>query len=221
MKRAIQITNDGSTTIAIPEKNITYHSTSGAVGESMHVFIDAGLRYVHASQNVNPIHIFEMGFGTGLNALLSWQYAQQHHLNIQFTSIERYPILLEEAQQLNFGEQLQMTRELQQLHSCEWEKAFVLDKYCTLTKLQQSLLELTTNQQFHIIYFDAFAPNDQPELWTKAIFEKMYQMLASNGVLVTYCSKGEVRRNMIAVGFTVERLKGYANKWEMLRASKL
>lgn len=219
-KRAIQITNDGSTTILLPEKGITYHNTSGAIGESLHVFIDAGLRYVHTSQNVTPIHIFEMGFGTGLNALLSWQFALQNQISINYTALELYPILPEEATQLNFGKQLQMTKELQQLHSCEWEKAFVLDKYFTLTKLQQSLLELTTNQQFHIIYFDAFAPNDQPELWTKAIFEKMYKMLAANGVLVTYCSKGEVKRTLKTVGFTVKRLPGFANKWHMLRASK-
>lgn len=220
MKRAIQITNDGSTTIAIPEKNITYHSTSGAIGESLHVFIDAGLCYFYTSQNVTPIHIFEIGFGTGLNALLSWQFALQQQISISYTALELYPILPEETIQLNFGDQLQMTKELQQLHSSEWDKSVVLDKYFTLTKLQQSLLELTANQQYHIIYFDAFAPNDQPELWTKAIFEKMYQMLAPNGVLVTYCSKGEVKRTLKTVGFTVERLPGFAKKWHMLRASK-
>jgi tRNA U34 5-methylaminomethyl-2-thiouridine-forming methyltransferase MnmC len=220
MKRAIQITNDGSTTIAIPEKNITYHSTSGAIGESLHVFINAGLRFVDTVQNIKPIHIFEMGFGTGLNALLSWQYAQQHQIFVDYTALELYPILPEEAAGLNFGEQLKMPIELEQLHSCRWGKSVLQDNHFTLIKLQQSLLELAANQQFHLIYFDAFAPNDQPELWTKAVFEKMYQMLARNGVLVTYCCKGEVRRNMIAAGFTVEKLKGFANKWEMLRASK-
>ncbi|MDI9363342.1 MAG: tRNA (5-methylaminomethyl-2-thiouridine)(34)-methyltransferase MnmD [Flavobacterium sp.] len=220
MKRAIQITNDGSTTIALPEKNITYHSTSGAIGESLHVFIEAGLRYVHETQNLTPIYIFEMGFGTGLNALLSWQFAQQQQVAINYTSIERYPILPQEAQQLNFDEQLQMITEWKQLHSCEWQKSIVLDKHFTLTKWQQSLLELTTNQQFHLMYFDAFAPNDQPELWTKAVFEKLYNMLLPNGILVTYCSKGEVKRTLKSVGFTVERLLGFANKWHMLRASK-
>jgi tRNA U34 5-methylaminomethyl-2-thiouridine-forming methyltransferase MnmC len=220
MKRAIQITNDGSTTIAIPDKKITYHSTSGAIGESLHVFINAGLRFVHTVQNIEPIHIFEMGFGTGLNALLSWQYAQQQLLSIQFTSVECFPISVEEAQQLNFGEQLQMVPELQQLHNCGWGKSVVLDNHFELVKLQQSLLEMATNQQFHLIYFDAFAPNDQPELWTKAVFDKLYHMLLPKGVLVTYCSKGEVRRTMMAAGFVVEKLKGFANKWEMLRASK-
>jgi tRNA U34 5-methylaminomethyl-2-thiouridine-forming methyltransferase MnmC len=221
MKRAIQITNDGSTTIMLLEKGITYHNTSGAIGESLHVFIDAGLRNISQSQSLTNIRVFEMGFGTGLNALLTCQFAQQQQIYISYTACELYPILPEEATQLNFGEQLQMTDELQQLHSSEWGKSVELDKYFTLTKLQQSLLELTSNQQFHVIYFDAFAPNDQPELWTKEVFEKMYQTLAPNGVLVTYCSKGDVKRTLKSVGFRVERLKGFADKWHMLRGAKL
>lgn len=221
IKRAIQITNDGSTTIELPEKGITYHNTSGAIGESLHVFIDAGLRYVHTSQNVKPIHIFEMGFGTGLNALLSWQFAQQKQISINYTALELYPILTEETTQLNFGEQLQMTDEFRQLHHCKWNKAIELDSHFRITKKQQSLLDISENEKYNLIYFDAFAPNDQPELWTKEVFEKIYKMLAANGVLVTYCSKGDVKRTLKSVGFTVERLKGFADKWHMLRATKL
>lgn len=220
MKRAIQITNDGSTTMLLPEKGITYHNTSGAIGESLHVFIDAGLRYIHKSQPLANIRVFEMGFGTGLNALLSWQFALQNQISINYTALELYPILTEETTQLNFGEQLQMTDGFKQLHHCTWNKANELDIHFTLTKKQQSLLDISDNERYNLIYFDAFAPNDQPELWTKAIFEKMYQMLLPNGVLVTYCSKGDVKRTMKAVGFTVERLKGFADKWHMLRASK-
>jgi tRNA U34 5-methylaminomethyl-2-thiouridine-forming methyltransferase MnmC len=220
MKRAIQITNDGSTTIILPEKGITYHNTSGAIGESLHVFIDAGLRHIYQSQSLTNIRVFEMGLGTGLNALLSWQFALQHKISVTYTALELYPILPEEATQLNFGEQLQMTDAFKQLHHCTWNKAIKLDSHFTLTKNQQSLLDISNNERYNLIYFDAFAPNDQPELWTKAIFEKMYQMLAPNGILVTYCSKGDVKRTMKAVGFRVERLKGFADKWHMLRATK-
>ncbi len=219
-KRVIQLTNDGSTTIVLPEKNITYHNTSGAIGESLHVFINAGLRYIAETQLPTSIHIFEMGFGTGLNALLTWQFAQQQQLSIDYTTIELYPILPEEATQLNFGEQLQMTDAFKQLHDCTWETPIILDKNFTITKTKQSLINYAANQQFNLIYYDAFAPNDQPELWTNDVFEKLYNMLLPNGILVTYCSKGDVKRSMKSVGFTVERLQGFADKWHMLRGRK-
>lgn len=221
MKRAIQITNDGSTTIVLPEKGITYHNTSGAIGESLHVFIDAGLRHIYQSQSLSSIRVFEMGFGTGLNALLSWQFALQHKISVNYTALELYPILPEEAILLNFGERLQMTDEFKQLHHCTWNKANELDSHFTLIKKQQSLLDISENERYSLIFFDAFAPNDQPELWTKEVFEKIYRMLAPNGVLVTYCSKGDVKRTLKSVGFTVERLKGFADKWHMLRGAKL
>jgi tRNA U34 5-methylaminomethyl-2-thiouridine-forming methyltransferase MnmC len=221
LKGVIQITNDGSTTIVLPEKGITYHNVSGAIGESLHVFFDAGLQHIHKSQSLTNIRVFEMGFGTGLNALLSWQFALQHKISVTYTALELYPILPEEATQLNFGAQLQMTDEFKQLHHCKWNKAIELDSHFILTKNQQSLLDISNNERYNLIYFDAFAPNDQPELWTKAVFEKMYQILLPNGILVTYCSKGDVKRTMKAVGFKVERLKGFADKWHMLRATKL
>ena len=219
-ERVIQLTNDGSTTIALPEKGITYHNTSGAIGESLHVFINAGLRLISETQSLTNIHIFEMGFGTGLNALLTWQFAQQQQLSIHYTAIELYPILQDEAISLNFGTQLQMADEFKQLHACDWETPFILDKNFTLTKTKQSLINYSTDQQYNLIYYDAFAPNDQPELWTSDVFKKLYNMLLPNGILVTYCSKGDVKRTMKAVGFTVERLKGFADKWHMLRGRK-
>ncbi len=220
MTRVIQLTNDGSSTISIPEKGITYHNTSGAIGESLHVFIDAGLQYLIQSQSLQQIHIFEMGFGTGLNALLTWQFAQQQELSINYTSVESNPILPQEISLLNYGQQLQMTDAFTQLHQCGWEIPIILDKNFTLTKTKQSLLNYDDNQQYNIIYYDAFAPDDQPELWTNDVFEKLYNMLLPDGILVTYCSKGDVKRTMKAVGFKVERLKGFADKWHMLRGRK-
>ncbi|MBC7723045.1 MAG: tRNA (5-methylaminomethyl-2-thiouridine)(34)-methyltransferase MnmD, partial [Pedobacter sp.] len=208
MKRSIQLTNDGSNTLAIPDLGVTYHSTSGAIGESLHVFIDAGLKHILTTENLKEITIFEMGFGTGLNALLTWQYAQKQQLKINYTSIELYPLTFEETAELNYGKQLQMTNEFTQLHQSKWEEAVVLDDNFTLHKTNQSLINFSTKQQYNLIYYDAFAPNDQPELWSKNIFEKLYNMLLPNGILVTYCSKGNVKRTLKTVGFTVERLQG-------------
>lgn len=220
LQRVIQLTDDGSSTIVLPEKGITYHNTSGAIGESRHVFIDAGLKYFVNTESLNGITIFEMGFGTGLNALLTWQFAQQQHLKINYTAIELYPLTTKKTTELNYAEQLQMPNEFIQLHQCKWDKKVVLDNNFTLYKTNQSLLHFSTTHQYNLIYYDAFAPDDQPELWTKYIFEKLYNMLLPNGVLVTYCSKGDVKRTLKSVGFTVERLKGFADKWHMLRGKK-
>ena len=221
MKRSIQLTMDGSNTLAIPDLGVTYHSTSGAIGESLHVFINAGLKHVSTIDTFKQIAVFEMGFGTGLNALLTWQYAQKHNLKINHTSIELYPLLYEETAELNYGKQLQMPSEFNQLHQSKWEEAVVLDDYFTLHKTNQSLIDFSTTQQYNLIYFDAFAPNNQPELWSKNIFEKLYNMLLVNGILVTYCSKGDVKRTLKSVGFTVDRLQGFADKWHMLRGKKV
>lgn len=220
MKRTIQITKDGSSTIALDNTHVTYHSTSGAVGESLHVFIEAGLNFVHQSQKLGLIKVFEMGFGTGLNALLSWQYAQANNITIDYTSIELYPLNHEETKLLNYGTQLQLENAFEQLHSCEWQQKKVLDTNFVLDKQQCSLLDFEAKSTFNVIFFDAFAPSEQPELWTTEVFTKLYAMLENNGVLVTYCSKGDVRRSLLTAGFTVEKIKGYAYKREMLRAKK-
>lgn len=221
IKRDIQLTDDGSTTIVLPEKGITYHNTSGAIGESLHVFIDAGLQYILTTENLKKIAIFEMGFGTGLNALLTWQYAQHQQLKINYTAVELYPLTTEEITKLNYAEQLQMPTEFIQIHQSTWKEMVVLDTNFTLYKSNQSLLHFSTTQQYNLIYYDAFAPDNQPELWTKYVFEKLYNMLLPNGILVTYCSKGDVKRTLKSVGFVVERLKGFANKWHMLRGNKI
>ena len=190
------------------------------LAKSLHVFIDAGLQELIQSQSLSNIYIFEMGFGTGLNALLTWQFAQQQQVSIYYTTIELYPILPKEATQLNFGEQLRMADAFKQLHDCQWETSIILDNHFTFTKTKQSFINYSTDQQYNLLYYDAFAPNDQPELWTNDVFEKLYNMLQPNGILVTYCSKGDVKRTMKSVGFRVERLKGFADKWHMLRGWK-
>jgi tRNA U34 5-methylaminomethyl-2-thiouridine-forming methyltransferase MnmC len=221
MERMIQITADGSHTIAIPTMRVTYHSIYGAIQESIHVFIESGLKpllYDHET-----IHIFEMGFGTGLNALLSLQYALQHDQKIYYYTVELVPLQLHEYTSLNYAAQLEndlLQSYFVHMHESAWEKDITIHPLFTLHKTNQSLLHLSTSQPFNLIYFDAFAPNAQPELWTQEVFEKMFHLLTEQGILVTYCSKGDVRRAMSAAGFTIEKLSGPPGKREMMRALK-
>jgi tRNA U34 5-methylaminomethyl-2-thiouridine-forming methyltransferase MnmC len=164
-----------------------------------------------------------MGFGTGLNALLTLMEAEKNNRLIHFTTLELFPLLQEQVAMLNYCSQLQIedlqpTFEL--LHTCPWEEKVAVSRHFSLYKKQQSLLDITAADQFHLIYFDAFAPAAQPELWTTTAFEKLYQSLLPGGVLVTYCSKGDVRRAMQAAGFMVEKIPGPPGKREMVRAVK-
>lgn len=221
MKRIVQQTSDGSQTIAIPEMHVTYHSIHGAVQESMHVFINAGL--LHVVDQYETINIFEMGFGTGLNALLTLDAAIQFGKKINYHTVEQFPLSEAEYLQLNYENYLQQKdvhAHLFQMRNCEWNSIIHIHPQFSFNKQQQSLLDFTTQEKFNLIYYDAFAPTAQPELWTKEIFEKMFNMLEENGILVTYCSKGDVRRAMLAAGFVVEKLQGPPRKREMLRAIK-
>jgi tRNA U34 5-methylaminomethyl-2-thiouridine-forming methyltransferase MnmC len=224
-KRIIQITEDGSHTIAIPEMHVTYHSKHGAIQESIHVFIKEGLQYFienkHSSNQT--IHVFEVGFGTGLNALLSLQEAIRLNQKMFYQTIEPYPLSSEEVDELNYGSLL--NEDLKQsfiaMHACEWNKDVQLHLLFSFKKIQTQLQQFETAQKFHVIFFDAFDPNTQPDLWTKPIFKKMFDMLCTNGVLTTYCSKGVVQRTMKAAGFSIKKLKGPPGKREIIRAIKL
>lgn len=221
IKREIITTTDGSTTVQIPDLNVTYHSKHGAVQESMHVFIHAGLYTALEVPHQHSLHIFEMGFGTGLNALLSAIIANEKKINIEYTAVELYPLTSEEIMRLNFFDTLSFPPQLfEQIHQCVWnEKKQITDQF-TLKKIKADFKTFTPAQQYHLIYFDAFSPGTQPELWTQTIFEKLYGMLYPNGILVTYCSKSEVRRAMVAAGFTVNKVPGPHGKREMVKAIK-
>lgn len=221
MHRQPIITKDGSHTISIPEMNVTYHSHHGAIQESMHVFIDAGLKHITTHLQKSDITIFEMGFGTGLNALLSFIEAERNQLKIHYTAVELFPLHEEEINVLNYCEQLRrndLEPVFHQLHQCEWEKDVVITPFFTLYKKKIDLINLSISQPVNLVYYDAFAPAAQPELWTKEIFEKLITILAPDGILVTYCSKGDVRRAMQAAGFNVEKIPGPPGKREMVRA---
>lgn len=225
MKRELQVTADGSHTIAVPDLHVTYHSRFGAIQESRHVFIKAGLQYVlqHFLFDENDcVSIFEMGLGTGLNALLSLQ-AMHQSMTVYYYAAELYPLSFEEAARLNYVHQLQdeaVTATFSLLHSANWNEDVVVSPFFSLHKADCSLLQMNVSKLFHLIYFDAFAPDAQPELWTETVFKNLYNILCTGGVLVTYCSKGTVRRTLQAVGFSVEKLKGPPGKREMLRAIK-
>ena len=214
MKRELLITADGSHTLYVPELNEHYHSINGAVQESLHVFINAGLNFV----SKDFIKILEVGFGTGLNALLSLIEAEKQNKKIYYESIEPYPIEPEIWQNLNYA--TKSADYFVSLHTAEWNKEMKITEHFTLKKLNVLLNDYQTLQKFDLIYFDAFAPDIQPELWSKAVFDKMYNSLNVGGVLVTYSSKGLVKQNLRDAGFTVTRLKGAGGKRHMVRAVK-
>ena len=221
MKKEFIITEDGSHTILLPEFKTTYHSTHGAVQESNHVYIKLGLEFTKGFKQF-PIHIFEMGFGTGLNALLTCLWATEHQIPVQYTAIDLYPLTTAEAATLNYQSVLSDNHNcFHKIHTAEWEINNEITDHFQLTKKQLSLTDFETTHKYNLIYFDAFDPTFQPGLWTTAIFIKLYNMLYENGVLVTYSSKSDVRRSMQAAGFTTQKLEGPRGKREILRAVKM
>jgi len=218
------ITKDGSTTIHIPEWNEQYHSTHGAIQEAKHVYLKHGLAFFYTSKGYKkqePISILEIGFGTGLNAFLTAIKAEELNLNCNYVGIEGFPVSNEELKALNFTETLKKDAVFSAIHDCKWEKSCEVSKHFNLKKEQKQFVNITDVNKFDVIYFDAFGPRVQPELWTEAIFEIMYKAMKPNGVLVTYCAQGHARRAMISVGFTVDRVEGPPGKRHMLRAVKL
>ncbi len=224
MKRKIITTEDGSSTIHLVAWNEQYHSTHGAIQEANHVYIKTGLHHLQQTFNPVQIHILEIGFGTGLNTFITYLEAEKHNLTVNYHGVEAYPVLPEEIAQLNYISELKAEHKatiFNEMHQCEWEKEMVLSENFTLTKRQQLFDQITDQEKFNLIYFDAFGARVQPELWTVSIFQKMYDALQNKSVLVTYAAKGSVRRALQEVGFKVERLPGPPGKREMLRATKI
>jgi tRNA U34 5-methylaminomethyl-2-thiouridine-forming methyltransferase MnmC len=233
MKREIITTGDGSKTIHMPDLNEQYHSKHGALQEALHVFIEMGLEHflkVTNSQadlsslkgkryfHLEPLQILEYGFGTGLNAMLTAQ--QEYHIPMVYTAVEAFPINEEEVLEMDYGQFLKDQPLYEALHQSGWEENQEITSHLTLCKQQKTFEKIENKDQFDLIYFDAFGPRTQPELWTEAIFNAAYKALKNGGVLTTYCAAGQVRRNMQIAGFMVERLPGPPGKREMLRATK-
>jgi tRNA U34 5-methylaminomethyl-2-thiouridine-forming methyltransferase MnmC len=220
MNREIIITGDGSPTIFVPELKEHYHSVYGAVQESKHVFIEAGLNSI----SKNNIRIFEVGYGTGLNAFLTMQESLKKDLSIVYYAIELYPLEPEITDQLKFNDFLRLssaeTNLYNNMHKAAWDLEIQITPGFTLKKIKHDILSSEIDFRYDLVYFDAFAPDVQPELWDKSIFQKIYNQLNKDGILVTYCVKGQVRRTLKETGFKVEKLPGPPGKREMIRAVK-
>lgn len=225
MNDRLIITDDGSHTLRHSTLGELYHSSRGAIGESMHVFIGAGLNPTSHRQSIS---IFEVGFGSGLNCYLTLCNSTQR---IDYHTIEKYPIKADIVQQLNYAQSDSERTIFEILHSAPWIKSarpdkdgFMVNETFRLTKYAAEITEFDytlLTGKFDLIYFDAFSPDIQPELWSEQVMHSMYHILRPDGALVTYSSKGLVKRALRAVGFEVERLEGALGKRHMLRARKV
>ena len=220
MKRSVVKTADGSTTIRIEDWDENYHSSHGAIQEAYHVFIKSGLDLF---PNKSKVSILEIGFGTGLNALITLLEKRNRNLEIDYHGVEAYPVAPAEMEELNYIDQLQhpeAATAFKTMHNTAWDEKVVIEEAFCLTKRKQFFTDITDENTHQLIYFDAFGARVQPDLWTEEIFKQMFLALQPEGVLVTYAAKGSVRRAMLAVGFLVEKLPGPPGKREMLRATK-
>lgn len=215
----LEKTDDGSYTLFVPELNEHYHSVKGALTESEHIFINMGLKHSLAEAP----RMLEIGFGTGLNAFLSLLYAGQAQRDIYYATIERYPVNDELVGQLDYPEKIcpEAADDFYALHKAAWDTDVRLTPFFTLHKILGDFTRYRFQGNFDVIYFDAFAPEKQPEMWSQSLFDTLYACLNEGGILTTYCAKGVVRRMLQAAGFTVERLPGPpGGKREILRACK-
>lgn len=220
MKREVVDTADGSKTIYISEMDEHYHSNHGALQEAIHVFIQHGLKHFEDKQHVR---IFEMGFGTGLNALLTAQDVEHTKQTIEYSGIEAYPVELQMAIEIGYdaliGSNFKET--YLSLHESPWDQWVSITPNFKLKKIHNKIEEYQPeSEMIDLVYYDAFGPRAQESMWAPSILQKMYDMLAPNGILVTYCAKGQVKRDLRALGFTVETLPGPPGKREMTRAYK-
>lgn len=220
MERKIITTSDGSSSVYLPEWDENYHSKHGAIQEAYHVFIRHGLDLF---PDDSKLRILEMGFGTGLNCMITYLEAKKRNLTVDYSGLEGFPLDPEMIWELNHLNQLKAENyrdDYEKLITSSWEIPFAVNDSFKLIKKELMFEDFSGKSVSDLIYFDAFGARVQPELWTEVIFKKMYEALVENGVLVTYSAKGSVRRAMQAVGFEVERLPGPPGKREMLRGIK-
>ncbi len=219
MKRKIIDTSDGSHTLFVPELEEHYHSIHGAIQESKHVFIEAGLRFL----NKTNVSILEIGFGTGLNALLTCIDGQKNARKIIYDTIELYPLSSEEIKQLNYGKILGGNAQdfFTKIHNADWDKTVIINSLqgsFLLHKIYADLLDYSPTGKYDLVFFDAFGPDKQAEMWQPYIFEKIAKTMNSKGLLLTYSAKGDVKRALRAAGFKVKLIPGPPGKREMIRA---
>jgi tRNA U34 5-methylaminomethyl-2-thiouridine-forming methyltransferase MnmC len=212
-------TKDGSHTLFNDRVGEHYHSVFGAVQESEHIFIRAGLEAKQVFPEV--LQVLEIGFGTGLNALLSLKWAEKHRQRVQYLGIEAFPLAESLLKRLNYTEILQMGQTIfLQMHRNTGQQQ--ITPYFSLQVLHDKLRDfLPEKNRFHVVFFDAFSPDSQPEMWAEEGFTKLHDALVPGGILVTYSCKGIVKRALKAAGFSLEKLPGPPGKREFLRATAL
>lgn len=223
LKTQLITTEDGSHSLYVPHLEEHYHSIHGAIQESRHVYINAALN----TCKLQIVNILEIGFGTGLNAFLSLLESKKTNIQILYTSLELYPLNLKSAKQLNYAQQLSNEENSEQflaLHKASWDEVVEVSPTFSLHKIATDFSNpdnLKTNLYFDVIYFDAFGPEKQPEMWTQPIFDHLFSLCNKNAIITTYCAKGVVRRMLQSAGFSVERLPGPPGKREILRGRKM
>ncbi len=212
------LTSDGSHTLFSSAIEECYHSTHGAIQESRHIFIEAGFKQ---SEKLD-LNVLEIGFGTGLNAFLTLLEVDLSSKNVRYTSLELYPVKVGTALQLNYPEELAVDKRVlfELMHECPWNLRTMISPNFSLLKVKADYTNYTFSEKYDLVYFDAFSPDKQPEMWTEERFKILYDHCHPGAILTTYCSKGVVRRAMQAAGFTVERLEGPPGKRQILRAMK-
>jgi tRNA U34 5-methylaminomethyl-2-thiouridine-forming methyltransferase MnmC len=221
MDKEFVITEDGSHTIYLPEIDEHYHSIHGAIQESLHIYINQGLLQQSPQKELS---ILEIGFGTGLNAYLTFCYTCNREISVNYFSLEKYPLAEIEYMNLNYPQNVfpEYSEIFEQMHRVDWDAVIDISPKFKLQKIHADLLtfQFDSKPQFDIVYFDAFAPEKQPEMWSELILQKVAATVKKDGILVTYCAKGAVRRAFMAAGFQMERIPGPIGKKEILRGKK-
>jgi len=219
MNSELIITEDGSHSLFVPAIDECYHSTHGAVQESKHIFIEAALKQCIKTE----IRVLEIGFGTGLNAFLTMIEAERSDKKIHYTSLEKYPVEVRKALHLNYPEVVLdgNRNSFELMHASVWGMEVQIDSNFWLTKIEADFTQFHLNEMFDVVYFDAFSPEKQPEMWSQELFGKIFIQCNPGAVLTTYCAKGVVRRAMQSAGFQVERLPGPPGKRQILRGTKI
>ncbi|MBQ9100823.1 MAG: tRNA (5-methylaminomethyl-2-thiouridine)(34)-methyltransferase MnmD [Paludibacteraceae bacterium] len=212
----IQTTADGSTTIYLPNMDEHYHSVNGAIVESQHIYIGNGL-LAHKGKELS---LLEIGFGTGLNAIQTLITCENQKIKMHYTTYEKYPLDQEITNQLNFNLEEKYLEFYRQIHRAEWNRPIEITSQFTIQKIEADLTTEKISGNFDVVYFDAFAPDKQPDLWNETLFKNIYDQMNLGGILVTYCAKGAVRRLLKSIGFTTYRLPGPPGKREILQARK-
>ncbi|MBK0383498.1 tRNA (5-methylaminomethyl-2-thiouridine)(34)-methyltransferase MnmD [Pedobacter sp. SD-b] len=219
---SIVLTADGSKTIYHPMIKENYHSRNGALQESNHVFLNSGLRYYLADKIVDQVSVLEVGFGTGLNYLLTHDFCTGKQINLNYVGLEAFPLSFDLIDQTDYKELVSTNTwaGFKNNYEVSKQKSIPLNEFCCLQIVCEDAKGFKTNQLFDVIYFDAFASNNQPELWTKDFITQIVSFLKPNGVFVTYAITGDLKRIMKGLGMKVEKAPGAAGKREMLRAIK-